>query len=480
MRPRRAKSGGDSMGDWIPMERKLRKKALSAIFLRYMICFAVGTAVLLVVFTAALNICVGAGMFFSADYAQRQLDDNLSAIRSSGSQVDSLIPAGCAYGIYKKDGTYVAGTFDETKRSEVWERYEADQSYGTARTFYKFIAQDDGNICIVRYYIMMQFKNETLRKTLPSPELMLVGLFVLCFFVYLVVLSVCFGRALSKRLKVLERVTEKIRENNLDFPQEHSDIREIDETLGSLYRMRCALKESLENQWIAEREKTEQVAALAHDIKTPLTIIRGNAELIEEGGTPEELGEYNGFVLQSVEEIEHYLVMLQDMLLSKKTDQGGTEVVSCRELAEKFISQTRLLAAAKKLEVVEEFELSRIHGEAGVHDGHILRAWNNIVSNAVEHSLTGKKLFLSMENTGGFFRASVTDEGEGFGEEELKHAAEQFYQGDKSRHSKEHRGMGLYIAGIFARQQGGELLLANSGEGKGAKVTLVIKVEEVS
>lgn len=77
-----------------------------------------------------------------------------------------------------------------------------------------------------------------------------------------------------------------------------------------------------------------------------------------------------------------------------------------------------------------------------------------------------------------YLYAGVTDRGPGFTEEALQHAAEKFYQGDQSRHHKEHKGIGLYIASEFARVQGGKVTVENTKEeGYGGKVTLYIRME---
>ena len=75
---------------------------------------------------------------------------------------------------------------------------------------------------------------------------------------------------------------EQIGDRNLDFKINYSGVREIDECLVALDDMRYALKTSLQKQWETEQEKSRQMSALAHDIKTPLTVVRGNSELLLE------------------------------------------------------------------------------------------------------------------------------------------------------------------------------------------------------
>ena len=138
-------------------------------------------------------------------------------------------------------------------------------------------------LCIVNYFIEARYTNAVWNRYLPSPAIMLVILFVLLFLVQTVILARSFGKHLSRRLEAMNEMTQKIQRRDLEFDEEHSDIKEIDQVMDSLYKMKCALKESLEEQWNQEKETQEQIAALAHDIKTPLTIIKGNAQLLEEG-----------------------------------------------------------------------------------------------------------------------------------------------------------------------------------------------------
>ena len=89
-------------------------------------------------------------------------------------------------------------------------------------------------------------------------------------------------------MTALISAAEKIRNQELEFDISASDVREIAAVLRAMDDMRAALKSSLESQWNAERRKKEQILALAHDLKTPLTLIRGNAELLYDTGLTEE------------------------------------------------------------------------------------------------------------------------------------------------------------------------------------------------
>ena len=83
-----------------------------------------------------------------------------------------------------------------------------------------------------------------------------------------------------------------------------------------------------------------------------------------------------------------------------------------------------------------------------------------------------ERFYVDVQSNNGFVEISVTDEGTGFSKEALCHAQEQFYMGDQSRNSKLHFGMGLYITNSIMEQHNGQLILENSKETGGAKVTM--------
>lgn len=298
---------------------------------------------------------------------------------------------------------------------------------------------------------------------------------------------------------MLNETTECIRRQNLEFEDMHSKIQEVEEVLCSFSRMREALKESLEKQWKLEKNRREQAAALAHDIKTPLSVIKGNAELLSEEDLGSAEKEYNEYILKSAGEIEEYLMILQDMMLAEEKREEAASV-SCKELARNLADRAGVLAESFRIEAEVSVQCRIDAADKLICSlGQIQRAWDNIVSNALEHTPSEKKIRVVIEcvklpekedsaeescRTGRlsegrrYLAAKILDGGPGFTDEELARAFEQFYQGDKSRHERKHRGLGLYTASESAKRQGGKVVLENAGkEGFGGAVTLMLRME---
>lgn len=94
-------------------------------------------------------------------------------------------------------------------------------------------------------------------------------------------------RRLAARLRLFGEVSDRVGAQELDFTVPHAGIREYDQALDAMEHMREALYSSLSSQWAAQQEREAEIAALAHDLKTPLTLIGGNAELLLDENLPE-------------------------------------------------------------------------------------------------------------------------------------------------------------------------------------------------
>lgn len=471
------------MGDWIQMEIKRREKTITSVFLKYVVFYTAGALFWLTVIFMIYYILDVTGEVLPANHMEAQLNESAEEIRAASQVTAELLPEDCAYGVYEYDGTLLYGTFSKEESTQAWEQYQKNNIYARQKGYYRFFLRRNGEICIVKYEISTRFRNGVLKRYLPSPDILLVLSFIVLFLIHTAIVSHYFGIYMRKRLRVLNEVTAKIRNQDLEFEQEHSDLKEVEEVLDSLNRMKEALKASLYRQWNLEKSKEEQIAALAHDIKTPLTVIRGNAELLAEEELAEKEREYDLDILQSVGMIEEYLTILNELLAEENdhVKKGGDYVekseLSCEELADCFVEQARLLTSAEGYPVV--FHRNDLQGKILCNKNQLMRAFHNILGNAMDYSPSDGKIQISLEMStdkeNEYLAVSIVDEGPGFSGQDLKHAKERFYQGDHSRSSRKHYGIGLHTAEKFAAAQGGYLVIENV-RAKGAKVTMGIRI----
>lgn len=449
-----------------------RKKKIYTVFLTYLGAFLAQSALLAAAAYITLNIMINTGFLQPAVYTLNRLEEGAKDIETAGRVGESMIPDGAAYGVYDEAGNYLYGNFEKKEQGTAWSCKENGETQKAFKTFYKFIEREDKETCIVRYDILAQFADPSLRKYLPNAEWLFCAGILALFLLQTAWTARKFGKYLSGRIRTLNEVTDRIRENNLEFDREYSDVREIDDVLGSLFTMKEALKTSLEEQWKSEELKKEQISALAHDIKTPLTVIRGNAELIHETARDGDVREYNRYVTESVKEIEDYLIILQDTLRTGNSGREEEKVLKAEAFLRQIVKKAEHLGKGKKIQVK-----ASIHTEGAdirVQEEKLYRAFMNILSNAAEYTPKGGVITIEAAvKTGAgqaYVETIVCDSGPGFTGKELKAASEQFFQGDMSRHKKGHYGMGLYIADRFIRQQGGVMETGNCKVTGGARI----------
>lgn len=408
-----------------------RKQSLYMVFIRYLLRFCVLTVILAAGTLVAYTVLVNTGIVRLPTYEQSRIEEAADEIRQGGDEA-ALLPDSCEFGVYDPDGNYLYGTFEENERQEGWERWKNGDTGAFYNIFYRSIQKDDGNLVIVRYQMVAKFSDPFLREIFPNAEFLILFIALLLFLTEAVLTARNFGRYLKRRLDTLTEIAAKVGQEDLDFEREYSDIREVDDVLGALFKMKEALQRSLEEQWESRRQKQEQIAALAHDIKTPLTIIRGNAELMQETESMEEIRAWDQEILDNAAELERYLAVLQETvrmseqgkqtigrgaagrqsdvqaaekIIGQASDQR--EISGIREQEERFPAGPFLEEARRKAEALgrkknlavecsfpgEEF---MIRGRKGFRE-ELLRAVGNVLSNGVDYSPAGQTLRIRAE-----------------------------------------------------------------------------------
>lgn len=453
------------------MEVKKVKKPvkLSRIFIKYIIAFLAVTLFAALFITIVLLSATESPP--SPDFVEKQLNENREKIESTDTITPGLIPAKCSYAVYSKDGIFISGSIGKVGAEKAWNVTRKFDKGSDFSYYYVKVPQKSGE-CIVRFSISREFQSPVLQRCFPTPGAVLFVVLCIFFILALAAFALIFQKKFDAEMKKLQNATEKIKSRNLNFNVEHSFIYEVDNALESMDNMKETLKESLKKQWDMEDMRRRQISALAHDVKTPITIVRGNAELLTETNETDEQKEYTNYIKESTHEMEQYIKVLIEISKAEIDYDIKRQDIESKKYMDDIHESLNALAAAKNLKL--NFDVKNIPESFNADDVLLKRAIMNVASNAADYSPSNGTICFSADTFGQFIKFCITDSGSGFSKEALSSASEEFYMGDSSRTSKLHYGMGLYIAKSIANLHGGKLTIANSISTGGGEVTIEI------
>ena len=413
----------------------------------------------------------GTGFITYADYSERSAKNLVPIIAATPDLTDVQLPIGCKYLILDKNYQMKETSLEGGDLDSAMEYALSGKINENINKQYLFVTRENEYV-VLQYYIGSQFINEWFYHHFPSPEILLYIFTGINCIAVCVILTAQFAKYMRAQLSPLFEATDKVAKQNLDFEVGHSKIKEFEDVLCSFSDMKNNLKSSLEKQWDAERLQREQIAALAHDLKTPLTVIQGNIDLISETELDDEQRLYAGYITESSEQIGVYIRTLIDISRTVAGYQLNLEKFDMADYMELIEARASSMCLTKGIS---------LHMETGIDLGVfkadkmlLERAIMNVIANALDYSPTKGTIYIVTKKADNFLQISITDEGNGFTPEALHHAHEQFFMSDHSRTSNLHFGMGLYITSCITRQHNGQLILENSDITNGAQVIIKI------
>ena len=448
-----------------------KKSTLKRLFRQFAISLIVMLMAAIIVPFGLESLAVNAGLATRANQSELQVKEIIPTLTIAPDITKVVIPQGCGYLILDKNFNELYSNMDSEEKTAALMYAKGEyMEYATGRQFALVVRENE--FCVLRYYIGSQFTISWLPEQFPSPDTLAFIFMAVNSVLVIIVITARFAKNLRLQLSPLFEATSEVAKQNLDFEIGHSKIQEFEDVLVSFSGMKDNLKTSLERQWKAEQAQREQIAALAHDLKTPLTVIQGNVDLITETNLDDEQKLYADYIIESSNQMQDYIQILIDISRAAVGYQLHIENIVFPEFMRHLSSNMDSLCRAKEVDL--QLNTVSLPQTLKVDKVLIERAIMNVISNAVDYSPQGGKLYVDVKSENGFVEISVTDEGMGFSKEALQHAQERFYMDDQSRNSKFHFGMGLYITSSIMKQHNGQLILENSKDTGGAKVILKI------
>ena len=289
------------------------------------------------------------------------------------------------------------------------------------------------------------------------------------------------GRTLVGPLAATGEAARQIASGDLEVALPGSRVREVDGLNAAFMGMSAELRASLRHQAALEEERRMFIAAIAHDLRTPLFSLRGHLEGLEQGlaATPQRAAQYIRVCREKADVLERLISDLFAYTRVEYLDQTlQRRPVNMDALLRRTVEGRRREAAARnvtlRLDVPEN-----VHMPEG--DEHLLeRAVENLLDNALRHTPEGGTIEIRWHAESGRGALTVADTGPGIAPPDLPHLFEPMYRADPSRSPETGgAGLGLAIARRILRAHGGDLTAANRSTG-GAEFTCSLPVAHVT
>lgn len=233
-----------------------------------------------------------------------------------------------------------------------------------------------------------------------------------------------------------------------------------------------ALKESLYQTWKIENEKNEEIAALAHDIKIPLTIISGNTELLKCYSSDEYSLSHLQSIWGAVGKMEEYINLLIKYVKADRIDFHEKESMPCNSFSHKIVSEIKEYISGS--EEIIKFNVEKVRGTIKIDYISLERAIFNIIDNAIEYKVYGDKIMCFIGKKDDSYIFTICNEKGEFSSQVLENGTKLFFTSNNNRNSI-HYGIGLAYANKVIQSCEGELELYNSKE-HGAVVSIKLPI----
>ena len=290
-------------------------------------------------------------------------------------------------------------------------------------------------------------------------------------------------RSIAVPLVKLKKATQNIKEGNLDFVLDVEGKDEFSELCQDFEEMRRRLKESTEEKSLIEKENRELISNISHDLKTPITAVKGYVEGIMDGvaDTPEKMDRYVRTIYNKTNEMDH---LINELTFYSKIDTNRIPYtfnkLNVEDYFEDCSEEVGLELETRGIELVYANYVDK--DVMVIADGEqIRRVIHNIISNAIKYMDKPKGIIqIRIKDVGDFIQIEIEDNGKGIGPKDLPYIFDRFYRTDVSRNSsKGGSGIGLSIVKKILEDHGGKVW-ATSRLGIGTIMYFVLrKYQEV-
>lgn len=342
----------------------------------------------------------------------------------------------------------------------------AEKIFSSDASRYTLFIGDDGTVSIItkseripkNYILFLDIVNLFRCIAIPLWSLLCV---VVCGIIF-------YHRKIEKPISILLEASENISNNRLDFSVEVPEKNEFGELCLSFEKMRVALKENNIEMWRQVEERKRLNAAFSHDLRTPLTVLKGQSEILSKY-VPKMSEEK---IIETAETMKRHIIRLETYVNTMNDLQRLEDVEVKKELVDvkELEHQMRITGAAvckgKEFVLYQNiFDVDSVKIDTSI----AMQVYENLLSNAVRYAK--RKIEIAIDKKDSLLLLNVVDDGAGFTAKDLSNAMKPFYKAENEINN-EHFGMGLNICKMLCEKHGGYLQISNEN---GAKAVAAFK-----
>ncbi len=329
-----------------------------------------------------------------------------------------------------------------------------DYKYLIKQIDFMFPGEKKGSIYLMTGLdeIVPQVKKLCLQMLLSVMGVVLVTAMLLTVWIY---------QSMMRPIRRLTEATQRIAEGDLDFTIETDDKDEFGELCGDFEIMRKRLKDSAEDRVRDEEESKELISNISHDLKTPITAIKGYVEGIMDGvaDTPEKMERYIKTIYNKANDMDK---LIGELTVYSKIDTNRIPYnfakVNVDEYFSDCVDEISIELEAKNIRL-NYFNYAEKDTVIIADVEQMKRVINNIISNSVKY--IGNKqgaLNIRINDDNDFIHVEIEDNGKGIDAKDIPYIFDRFYRTDASRNSNQGgSGIGLSIVKKIIEVHGGKI-----------------------
>ena len=426
------------------------RKSLGSLISKYAILEIFYSAFVFIFLLLVFNSLISNGFIYPANHAEVNLNKIEELLKR-----DDFNPTDIPYYYdykYYENGQDVKSNIDPKYKDYTIEADNKGLAYTNSiinAKYFKKLTYKDKEL-ILAYQVSPILASENLYKKIRNVELLYLLLSFVIWIIGFIYLIKRTQKIIKSEINLIATSNDNIRNMNLDYKRKNSEYTEIQGVLDSLDTMARDLKKSLNDQWQTEKNQKTLIESITHDIRTPITLIKGNTELLKEESNPSQL-EYINDLENGIDRLEIYV----DKLKKYPTLENNHPQKVNQNTIDYWINIAHSICKSAKINlVVTKSDTSTIK----LDKEEIAMAIQNIIVNATEHSPKDSNIYLTFEEYKSYFQIIVKDQGTGFKQEILNQAPKKYLttKKDKSKH-----GLGLSMVDELLKTNKGELKLGN-------------------